>query len=94
MLGDANLCYQKWREDDFIHKSIAEPLLNVLDQCGFNVSDLGSTYSADHAQSNGNITDLQTLTLAGPIVKRPVQDPLAVLSLDNRLYSYKIACKL
>ena len=30
-----------------------------------------------------NRTDLQALTLAGPTVIRPVQDPLAVLSLDN-----------
>ena len=33
--------------------------------------------------------DLQTLTLAGPTVTRPVPDPLAVLSLDNRLYIIK-----
>ena len=37
--------------------SIAAPLLNVLEQCGFNVSDLGNTYNADHAQSNGNISE-------------------------------------
>ena len=34
-----------------------------------------------------NKTDLQLpYTLVGPTVKRPVQDPLAVLLLDNRLY--------
>ena len=32
-----------------------------------------------------NRIDLQALTLAGPNVTRPVPDPLAVLSLDNRL---------
>ena len=33
-------------------------------------------------------TDLQALTLVGPTVTRPVQDPLAVLSLDNQLNIY------
>ena len=33
-----------------------------------------------------NRTDLQALTLAGPTVTRPVQDPLAVLSLDKQLF--------
>ena len=31
-------------------------------------------------------TDLQALTLAGPTDIRSLQDPLAVLNLDNRLY--------
>ena len=35
--------------------------------------------------------DLQALTLAGPIVTRPVLDPLAALSFDNRL-SIRQAC--
>ena len=30
--------------------------------------------------------DLQGLTLVGPTATRPVPDPLAVLSLNNRLY--------
>ena len=33
-----------------------------------------------------NKVDLQALTFVGPIVTRPVQDPLAILSLDNWLY--------
>ena len=33
-----------------------------------------------------NKTDTQAVTLAGPIVTRPVTDLLAVLSLDNHLY--------
>ena len=33
-----------------------------------------------------NRIDLRALTLVGPTVTRPVQDPLAILSLDNRLY--------
>ena len=57
VMGDANLNYKKWREEDFFYKSIAVPLLNVLDQWGLDVSDLGNTYNADHAQSNGNIAE-------------------------------------
>ena len=33
-----------------------------------------------------NKTDLRALTLAGPTRKNPVQDPLAVLHLDNQLH--------
>ena len=32
-----------------------------------------------------NKRDLQALTLVGPTVKRPVPDPLAVLSINNQL---------
>ena len=34
--------------------------------------------------------DLQALTLVGPTVTRPVQDPLAVKLLDNRLEMLKL----
>ena len=27
----------------------------MLEQCGFNISELGDTYNADHMQANGNI---------------------------------------
>ena len=57
VMGDANLSYQNWKSDEFNYKSIAEPLLNIIEQCGFNVSDLGTTFNADHAQVNGNIAE-------------------------------------
>ena len=57
VMGDANLSYQNWKSDEFNYKSIAEPLLNIIEQCGFNVSDLGTTFNADHAQVNGIIAE-------------------------------------
>ena len=37
-----------------------------------------------------NRTDLQALTLVGPTVTRPAQDPLAVLCIDNRLFMWEM----
>ena len=41
-----------------------------------------------------NIIDLQALTLAGFTVTRLVPDPLAVLSLDNRLLMNDLLVRL
>ena len=38
--------------------------------------------------SEQNRLTLTSMTVAGPTVKRPVPDPLAVLSLDNRLFMW------
>ena len=34
ILGDANLCAEKWLEIDYIRKSVAQPLIQCLDQNG------------------------------------------------------------
>ena len=46
ILGDANLCYKKWKDEDFIHKSIAVHLLNALEQGGFDVMPVKSGTNA------------------------------------------------
>ena len=38
-----------------------------------------------------NKTDFQPYTFVGPTVTRPVQDPLAVLRLDNQLFFFSVA---
>ena len=37
-----------------------------------------------------NKTDLRALTLVGPTRENQVQDPLAVLNLDNLLYIFQL----
>ena len=52
MLGDANLCMQKWNEPDFIHKKVAEKLKAMLEECEMSICNLGITFSADLVQKD------------------------------------------
>ena len=54
--GDANLCSEKWLSDEFDRKSIANPLLQCLEQNGLEVQKVGLTYQADHMLPNGTVT--------------------------------------
>ena len=47
ILGDANLCSQKWNEPGFVNKNVAEVLKNMLEQEGLQCLDVGLTYQAD-----------------------------------------------
>ena len=53
--GDANLCAQKWKLADFDKKSIANPLLECLEQNGLQINNVGLTYQADHASASGDV---------------------------------------
>ena len=57
VMGDANLCSLKWKDEDFLHKSIADPILKIIEQCGLKEAQLGKTYLGDHVQSNGEIAE-------------------------------------
>ena len=53
MLRDANLCAEKWHNDDFNLKNTAEELKGSLAQCGLVNSELCLTYLADRSDENG-----------------------------------------
>ena len=53
MLGDVNLCAEKWNEEGFLHKPIAEEIKGTLAQCGMINVDLGVTYLADRLSPCG-----------------------------------------
>ena len=55
ILGDANLCSQKWNEPEFANKNVAAILKNMLEQEGLVNLDVGNTYQSDHVQANGKI---------------------------------------
>ena len=55
MIGDANLCSQKWKESNYPHKLIANCLMDTLEQCGLTQKDVGETYLANHTQANGKV---------------------------------------
>ena len=55
IMGDANLCSNKWRGEDFDKKNISQPLIQCLEQNGLKIRDIGTTYQSDHIQSNGKI---------------------------------------
>ena len=58
IMGDANLCSDKWNDPGFKNKTVAESLRSMLTQCGLKLRDLGSTFTADHISENGNIANL------------------------------------
>ena len=43
VMGDANLCASKWKDEKFGYKNIAEPILNTLEQCGLSISNIGTS---------------------------------------------------
>ena len=57
LLGDANLCSIKWKDDSIIQKIVAAILKNSLEQSGLTNADIGITYMSDHAQTNGQIAE-------------------------------------
>ena len=44
ILGDANMCLRKWKEQVFKNKIIEEELQDILNQCGLVNIDMGDTY--------------------------------------------------
>ena len=55
IMGDANLCSQKWQNKDFDKKNISQPLIQCLEKNGLKIQDVGTTYQSDNVQSNGKI---------------------------------------
>ena len=53
IVGDMNLCSEKWNEKNYRYKSLSDPLLATLDTYGLNIANIGLTYEADHADVNG-----------------------------------------
>ena len=47
VLGDANLCSDRWDSPTFPYKKVAEELRDTLTHCGLELSYLGTTYTAD-----------------------------------------------
>ena len=48
VLGDANLCSLKWKEENFGHKLIAKQILEALEQFGLSEGKIGFTYQSDN----------------------------------------------
>ena len=57
IIGDSNLDYNKWNDPLFAHKEMVFRLTDTLEQNGMEVLEIGNTYQADHAQSNGKIAE-------------------------------------
>ena len=57
IMGDANLCSNKWNEENFLHKKLANQLIHQLDASGLKIVPVGPTFIADHVQNNGDIAE-------------------------------------
>ena len=53
--GDANLCAEKWLQDNYDKRSVAQPLQHCLEQNGLQIQDVGYTYQANHMLPNGDV---------------------------------------
>ena len=56
-MGDANLCSNKWNDDNFTHKKMANQLIGTLVACGLYVVPMGPTFVVDHCQTDGSFTE-------------------------------------
>jgi hypothetical protein len=54
IVGDVNLCSKKWKEPNYLNKKIANQLINCLQQNGIVSEIVGTTFMADHMQTNGD----------------------------------------
>ena len=54
LMGDANLCSEKWAEPDYVHQILAEEIKSTLALCGLKIAELGQTYLADRLSEQGN----------------------------------------
>ena len=57
VMGDANLCSNKWQNPTFTNKKIANQLIGTLEACGLKIVPVGPTFIADHCQPDGSITE-------------------------------------
>ena len=47
----------KWMEPNYLNKKIANQLINCLQQNGIVSENVGTTFMADHMQTNGDIAE-------------------------------------
>jgi len=57
MMGDANLCAQKWDEDEYRLFNLASELKGSLGQFGLKNLGLGKTYMADRLRNDGTVIE-------------------------------------
>ena len=55
ILGDANLCANKWFSTKFLNKNVAKALQNTLSRCGLKIADVGPTFQSDHIKVDGEM---------------------------------------
>ena len=55
ILGDANLCADKWLSPDFQNKKVAKSLQRTLERCGLKIANLSPTYQSDSIKPNGEV---------------------------------------
>ena len=100
MMGDANLCYNKWRDVHFLNKKMALQLIGTLDANGLYSVPIGPTFTADHClteswldhvyHSDHMKTDISTKT-----IKNSSSDHLLVVvslttMVNRKIYKRKI----
>ena len=56
-MGDANIDANKWMSPSQLGNKVATKLKACLDRNGFSYKNIGNTYFADHAQSDGKIAE-------------------------------------
>ena len=57
MMGDANICTNKWNNPQYKHHRVVMELRSGLEQNGMKNIDIGNTYLADNTTQNGKIAE-------------------------------------
>ena len=57
MLGDANICTQKWEDPNYKNHKVATELRNAVVQNGMINMKLGNTFMADNCTNRENVTE-------------------------------------
>ena len=54
-MGEANMCQTKWNEDGYVYKNVYNVLKSTLERNDIRINEIGTKYTADHAQQNNHI---------------------------------------
>jgi hypothetical protein len=57
VMGDANLCMDRWKDANYTHNDLANEVLGTLAQSGMTPIELGPTYLADRLSPEGHIIE-------------------------------------
>lgn len=55
VMGDANLCMEKWEEEDYPYRNLSSEVIGTLARCGMEAANIGTTYLADRLTPDGEV---------------------------------------
>ena len=92
ILGDANLCADRWHFPKFVNKKFAKSLQNTLSRCGLKVADIGPTFQSDHLKIDD---DIYGSALDHVYYSSALENKLVIKSLKNSALDHlPVVCEI